>query len=160
MACVLVPVGGGGLASGVATAVKALRPAAVVIGVEPELAADAAESLAAGQLVSGRPELTYRTVADGLRTSLSELTFAHLQAQLDGIVTVTEDEILSTVAELARDARLVAEPSGAVAAPRPGCTAATSSRRPASATVVAVSAVATSTPPLLATLGDHRPPRC
>jgi threonine dehydratase len=111
---VLVPVGGGGLASGVASAVKALRPSATVIGVEPELAADAQESLRAGRVVDWSTERTYRTVADGLRTSLSELTLAHLTARLDGIITVTEDEILDTVGLLARSARLVVEPSGAV----------------------------------------------
>ena len=114
--CVLVPVGGGGLASGVATAVKALAPRAAVIGVEPELAGDAAESLAAGRLVRWPTGLLYRTVADGLRTTLSELTFAHLRARLDAVVTVTEEEILSTVRTLALCARIVAEPSGAVAA--------------------------------------------
>lgn len=112
---VLVPVGGGGLASGVATAVKALRPSAVVIGVEPELAADARDSLAAGKVVTWSVEQTYRTSADGLRTNLSPLTLAHLSAYLDGIVTVTEGEIASTVDWLAREARLVVEPSGAVA---------------------------------------------
>jgi threonine dehydratase len=116
VACVLVPVGGGGLASGVATAVKALRPDARVIGVEPELAGDAAESLRAGRLVSWPTEMRYRTVADGLRTGLSDLTFAHLRERLDGVVTVTEAEILSTVGSLARDVRVVSEPSGAVAA--------------------------------------------
>jgi len=115
VSCVLVPVGGGGLASGVAAAVRALRPDVRVIGVEPELAADAAESLAAGRLVTWPTELTYRTVADGLRTNLSDLTLAHLRELLDGIVTVTEHEILQTVGELARSARIVAEPSGAVA---------------------------------------------
>jgi threonine dehydratase len=113
---VLVPVGGGGLASGVATAVKGLRPSALVIGVEPAEAADAQESLATGDLVAWPVEQTYRTIADGLRTQLSELTFAHLRARLDGIVTVSEEEILSTVGRLARSARLVVEPSGAVAA--------------------------------------------
>ena len=113
--CVLVPVGGGGLASGVATAVKALAPHAAVVGVEPELAADAAESFHAGALRHWPAELTYRTVADGLRTGLSELTLAHLTARLDDLVTVSEDEILDTVAALAREFRIVAEPSGAVA---------------------------------------------
>ena len=111
---VLVPVGGGGLASGVASAVKALRPEAKVFGVEPELAADARESLAAGRVVVWPTEQTYRTVADGLRTQLSELTLAHLTARLDGILTVSEEEILGTVGRLAREARLVVEPSGAV----------------------------------------------
>jgi threonine dehydratase len=113
---VLVPVGGGGLASGVATAVKARQPGAAVIGVEPALAADAQESLAAGELRPWPMEQTYRTAADGLRTQLSELTLAHLRARLDGIVTVTEDEILDTARAMLREARLVVEPSGAVAA--------------------------------------------
>jgi threonine dehydratase len=115
VAAVLVPVGGGGLASGVAAAVKALAPRTRVIGVEPVLASDAAESLEAGRLVTWPVEQTIRTVADGLRTALSPLTFAHLAAWLDGIVTVTEEEILSTVAGLAETFRVVAEPSGAVA---------------------------------------------
>ncbi|MCW3845544.1 pyridoxal-phosphate dependent enzyme, partial [Micromonospora yasonensis] len=112
---VLVPVGGGGLASGVATAVKALRPSAEVIGVEPELAADARDSLAAGEVVVWDVERTHRTSADGLRTNLSELTLAHLRERLDRIVTVTEEEIGAALVRLVRDARLVAEPSGAVA---------------------------------------------
>jgi threonine dehydratase len=112
---VLVPVGGGGLASGVATAVRARRPTATVIGVEPAVAADARDSLAAGELRPWPVADTYRTVADGLRTQLSELTLAHLRARLDGIVTVTEDEILDTVGAMLRQAHLVVEPSGAVA---------------------------------------------
>ncbi|MCI4063706.1 threonine/serine dehydratase [Micromonospora sp. R77] len=112
---VLVPVGGGGLASGVATAVRALRPSATVIGVEPELAADARDSLAAGELVSWDIEQAYRTSADGLRMQLSELTLAHLRERLDGIITVTEEEIHAAAGRLVRDARLVVEPSGAVA---------------------------------------------
>jgi threonine dehydratase len=115
VAAVLVPVGGGGLASGLSTAVKALRPEALVIGVEPELAGDAADSLRQGRIAQWSTDLTYRTAADGLRTNLSDLTFAHLRAHLDGIITVTEAEILTTVAEIVRTARIVAEPSGAVA---------------------------------------------
>jgi len=112
---VVVPVGGGGLASGIATAVKALAPHVAVIGVEPTEAADAHESLAVGEIRTWPIERMYRTVADGLRTHLSELTFAHLRERLDAIVTVTDDEILSTVREIAGSARLVVEPSGAVA---------------------------------------------
>jgi threonine dehydratase len=115
VACVLVPVGGGGLASGVASAVKALDPTVRVIGVEPELAGDAAESLRSGRLTPWSTDQTYRTTADGLRTALSELTFAHLEERLDGIITISEAEITSAVVELARTARLVVEPSGAVA---------------------------------------------
>lgn len=111
---VLVPVGGGGLASGVATAVKALRPDARVIGVEPELAADARDSLRAGELRTLPPEVTYRTAADGLRVTLSPLTLEHLLARLDDIVTVSESEIMDATRLLLTRARLVVEPSGAV----------------------------------------------
>ena len=110
---VLVPVGGGGLASGVATAVKALRPDAHVLGVEPELAADARESLEAGRRVAWEPERLARTAADGMRSTLSELTFRHLAAHLDGIVTVSEAEIARAMVRASREARLVLEPSGA-----------------------------------------------
>ncbi|MFE9244086.1 threonine/serine dehydratase [Nocardiopsis sp. NPDC006938] len=112
---IVVPVGGGGLASGVATAVRAAHPRVRVVGVEPELAADAAESLREGRLVSWEPERTHRTMADGVRVCLSERTFAHLSARLDGIVTVSEEEIARAVSALAHGARLVAEPSGALA---------------------------------------------
>ncbi|MGV9307859.1 threonine ammonia-lyase [Nonomuraea sp. NPDC004354] len=112
---VLVPVSGGGLISGIASAVKALDPSVRVIGVEPELAADAAESLATGRRVTWEPERTFRTIADGLRADLSELTFAHVRARVDDIVTVTEDEIRHAMRHLSARARLVAEPSGAVA---------------------------------------------
>jgi threonine dehydratase len=115
VAAVLVPVGGGGLASGVGAAIRSLAPDIRVIGVEPELAADVAQSLSSGELVRWPMEQTVRTVADGLRTSLSELTYAHVRAYLDGVVTVSEAEILSTVASVVRDFRVVAEPSGAVA---------------------------------------------
>ncbi|MFD6099375.1 threonine/serine dehydratase [Nocardiopsis flavescens] len=114
---VVVPVGGGGLASGVATAAWTVHPRRVrVIGVEPELAADAAESLDRGRRVPWEPERTHRTMADGVRVCLSDLTFEHLRRRLDGIVTVTEDEIARAVAHLALGARVVAEPSGALAA--------------------------------------------
>ncbi|HEX3646911.1 MAG TPA: threonine/serine dehydratase [Pseudonocardiaceae bacterium] len=112
---VLVPVSGGGLASGVGVAVKALRPATAVFGVEPELAGDAAASLAAGHLVHWPVEERVKTIADGLRAEPSELTFAHLGSVLDGILTVSEAEIRAAVGLLARQARLVAEPAGAVA---------------------------------------------
>ena len=113
---VLVPVGGGGLASGIATAVKSLRPATRVIGIEPELAADARDSLRAGRVVAWPAESVARTMADGMRAQqLGELPFAHLSRYLDDIVTVTEDEIADAVRLLARQARLVAEPSGATA---------------------------------------------
>lgn len=113
---VLVPVSGGGLISGIATAVKLLRPDTKVIGVEPELAADAAESLRTGVRTTWPTAKTYRTIADGLRTpALGEVPFAHVLRYVDDIVTVSEDQIRDAVGFLARSARLVAEPSGAVA---------------------------------------------
>jgi threonine dehydratase len=115
LAVVLVPIGGGGLASGVATAVKALRPDVRVIGVEPELAADARDSLARGEIVRWPAELVSRTIADGTRTqALGARTFAHLRAYLDGIVTVSESEIAAGVRLAAERSRLVVEPSGAL----------------------------------------------
>ncbi|HEX7948767.1 MAG TPA: threonine/serine dehydratase [Candidatus Limnocylindrales bacterium] len=115
LAAVLVPVGGGGLASGVATAIKALRPTVGVIGVEPELAADAQESLARGEIVRWPAELVSRTIADGTRTqALGQRTFAHLRAHLDRVVTVTEVEIAGAVRLAAEQCRLVVEPSGAL----------------------------------------------
>ena len=116
MTSVVVPVSGGGLSSGVATAVKALVTSARVIGVEPELAADAKASLESGTLVTWTAEQTGRTMADGLRTnSLGPLPFEHLRRYMDEIVTVTEDQIAAAVRELAFRARLVVEPSGAAA---------------------------------------------
>ena len=115
LAVVLVPVGGGGLASGVATAIAALRPGVRVIGVEPELAADAQESLARGEIVRWPAELVSRTIADGTRTqALGTRTFAHLRAYLAGIVTVSEAEIAAAVRLAAERSRLVVEPSGAL----------------------------------------------
>ncbi|KAB2373797.1 threonine ammonia-lyase [Actinomadura montaniterrae] len=113
---VLVPVSGGGLISGVAAAVKALRPEAKVIGVEPELAADARDSMREGRPVTWDAEKTGRTIADALRVQrVGDLPFAHMRAHVDGMVTVTEDEIRATMRRLAREARLIAEPAGAVA---------------------------------------------
>jgi len=113
---VLVPVSGGGLISGIATAIKTLCPHARVIGVEPELAADAVESFRRGQRVEWTPEQTFRTAADGLRTtSVGELPWQHIRRYVDDMVTVSEDQIRDAIRTLARSARLVAEPSGAVA---------------------------------------------
>jgi threonine dehydratase len=112
---VLAPVSGGGLLSGVAAAVKLLRPKCRVIGVEPELAADAHESFHSGHIVSWPAEKTSRTIADGLRTqSLGQLNFQHIRAYVDDILTVSEDEIRAAMRRLLFDARLTSEPSGAV----------------------------------------------
>jgi threonine dehydratase len=113
---VLAPVSGGGLLSGVAAAVKQMRPQAKVFGVEPELAGDTAESFRSGAIVTWPAELTSRTIADGLRTqSVGARNFAHIQAFVDGIVTVTEAEIRAAMRAIVAATRLVIEPSGAVA---------------------------------------------
>ena len=112
---VLIPVSGGGLASGIGTAIKARCPNATVFGVEPELAADTAEGMRRGERVDWPIEDRNRTIADGLRSQPSELTFAHLQQVVDEMITVSENEIRAAVRELALRAHLVSEPSGAVA---------------------------------------------
>ena len=113
---VLVPVGGGGVISGIATAVKSLKPHVKVIGVEPELAADAQASLRAGEIVKLPAEQVAATAADGLRAMyVGTITFEHIRRYVDDIVTVSEKEITETVRILARNPQTVAEPSGAVA---------------------------------------------
>ena len=113
---VVVPVGGGGLIAGVAAAIRALCPGAVVVGVEPELAADARDSLHEGRQVAWPPGATQRTIADALRVDqVGALPLRHLLEYVDDIVTVTEDEIRAAVRRLALEARMIAEPGGAVA---------------------------------------------
>jgi threonine dehydratase len=115
LAGVLVPIGGGGLASGVAVAVRALHPRSRIIGVEPELAADAQASLRQGRIVRITAEDAGRTMADGVRSqAIGQRTFAHLRALLDDVVTVSEAEIAAAVRLAAEESRLVVEPSGAL----------------------------------------------
>jgi len=115
VAAVLVPIGGGGLASGVAVAIRALAPGARIVGVEPELAADARQSLREGRIVRWDPADASRTIADGTRTTaIGVRNFAHLSRLLDDIVTVTEAEIAAGVRLAAEESRLVVEPSGAL----------------------------------------------
>lgn len=110
---VLVPVSGGGLISGIAVALAS--HGVRVVGVEPALAADAAESLRTGRRVAWPAGEVQRTVADGLRVSqLGELAWEHVRRFVDRIVTVSEDEIADAARALAVHARVVAEPSGAV----------------------------------------------
>jgi len=112
---ILVPVGGGGLSSGVAAAVKLSGKSTRVVGVEPALASDAQQSLQAGHVVRIAAESAASTVADGLRTqSIGAQNFEHLTKYLDGVVTVTEDEILRAMRQIMTGARLMAEPSGSV----------------------------------------------
>ena len=113
---VLVPVGGGGLISGVSAAIKLTNPAIKMIGVEPELAADAQASLRAGHIVSFPAGEVSQTLADGLRTqSIGEINFEHIRAYVDDIVSVKEDEIREAVRALSANPKTVAEPSGATA---------------------------------------------
>ena len=113
---IVAPVSGGGLLSGTATAVKLSAPDVQVWGAEPELAADAKESFEAKRLVKWPAEKTSRTIGDGLRTqSMGALNFEHVMEFVDGIVTVSEEEILSAMRVMLAATKLVPEPSGAVA---------------------------------------------
>jgi threonine dehydratase len=113
---VLVPVGGGGLISGISTAIKLSKPSVKIIGVEPELGGDAQASLRAGEIVKFPAEQVLSTCADGLRAQyIGTLTFEHIRSYVDDIVTVTEEEIMQAAAILAQNPKTVAEPSGAVA---------------------------------------------
>ncbi len=118
---VISPVSGGGLLSGIATAVKLAAAAGLadadvkVWGAEPELAADAKESFYSKTLVEWPAEKTTRTIGDGLRTqSMGVLNFEHVLRFVDGIVTVREDEILAAMKVMLGATSLVPEPSGAV----------------------------------------------
>ena len=110
---VVVPIGGGGLASGVATAVKSMAPHCRVIGVEPFGADSMHRSLA-----SGKPEKleAIDTIADGLSAPFAgELTLAHCQAHLDDLVRVTDDELVTAMRLLLERCKVLAEPAGAAA---------------------------------------------
>ncbi len=112
----LVPVSGGDLISGIAAAIKTRRPQATVIGVEPELAADARDSLHRGERVAWPAAEVQRTVADALRVEqIGVLPFAHIRRYVTDIVTVSEEEMLAAIRRLALEARLIAEPGGAAA---------------------------------------------
>lgn len=108
---ILVPVGGGGLASGTAIAASGLHPGVKVIGCEPEIADDAYLSLKTGEL---QPSKNTQTVADGLRTGLGELTFACLQEHLHSIVTVSEEEITDAMRYIWERMNIIIEASCAV----------------------------------------------
>jgi threonine dehydratase len=110
---VVVPVGGGGLIAGVATAVRALAPGARVVGVEPEAGDDVARSLRAGERLSVTvPE----TIADGQQvTTAGERPWAVIRALVDEVVTVTDAEIVDAMRLLFERLKVVAEPSGASA---------------------------------------------
>ena len=112
---VLSPVSGGGLLSGTATAIKLINPSVKVFGIEPELAADAKESFDTKKLLEWPAEKATRTSGDGLRNqSLGELNCHHILKYVDGIITVTEDEILAATRIILHATKLTAEPSGAI----------------------------------------------
>ncbi len=110
--CILAPVGGGGLLSGILTIVKHLSPGVEVIAVEPAFADDAARSIEAGKILQPN---RYDTIADGLRSPLGENTFPIIQEWVDDILLVSEEAIGRSMRNLATKGRIVAEPSGAVA---------------------------------------------
>jgi len=108
---VITPLGGGGLLSGTALAIKGLCPDAQVIGVEPSIADDALRSVKAGYII---PSSYPNTIADGLRTSISEKTFNFIRKYVDQIVTVSEIEIVEAMRFLWERMKIIVEPSGAV----------------------------------------------
>jgi len=108
---VLAPVGGGGLLSGTALATATLVPPARVVGVEPAAADDAMRSLHTGII---QPSVNPQTIADGLRTSLGDLTFAIIQQYVERIVTVSEDAIVHAMRTVWERMKIVIEPSSAV----------------------------------------------
>ena len=108
---VLAPVGGGGLISGTAIAVKHLRPSCRVIGAEPAQADDAARSFRSGRI---EPVAPTTTIADGLRTTLGELTFAVIRRHVDDVVTVSETAIVQAMRLVWERMKIIIEPSCAV----------------------------------------------
>ncbi|HEY7330546.1 MAG TPA: pyridoxal-phosphate dependent enzyme [Gemmataceae bacterium] len=109
---VVMPVGGGGLMAGVTIAAKALAPDIRIFAAEPAGADDAARSKAAGKLI---PQTEPRTIADGLRTSLGDLTWPVLRDQVERVVTVTDEEIVAAMRLAWERAKLLIETSSAVA---------------------------------------------
>jgi threonine dehydratase len=109
---VVMPVGGGGLMAGVTIAAKALAPNIRIFAAEPAGADDAARSKAAGVLV---PQIEPRTIADGLRTSLGDLTWPVLREQVERVFTVTDEEIIAAMRLAWERGKLLIEPSSAVA---------------------------------------------
>jgi threonine dehydratase/serine racemase len=109
---IVAPVGGGGLLAGICVAAKGIQPSLRVIGAEPAGADDAARSKAVGTLI---PQTAPRTVADGLRTSLGDLTWPIIREEVERVVTVSEEAIVSAMWLAWERAKLLIEPSAAVA---------------------------------------------
>jgi len=109
---IVAPVGGGGLVSGICVAARGLQPSVRIFASEPAGADDAARSKAAGRLI---PQTDPRTLADGLLTSLGDLTWPFIRDVVEAVITVSEEEILAAWRLLAERAKLLVEPSAAVA---------------------------------------------
>ena len=107
---ILVPVGGGGLLSGTAIAAKGVKPGIKVIAAEPAQASDAAQSFHSGHRVS----VQANTIADGLRTSIGAPNFALIQANVDDVVTVSEEGIVAAMRQIWEALKIIIEPSSAV----------------------------------------------
>jgi threonine dehydratase len=107
---VIAPVGGGGLMSGTATCVKGINPDIHVVGAEPLNANDAFKSFATGQII---PSVNPLTIADGLLTSLSELTFAIIRQRVNTIFTVKEETIIKCMKLIWERMKIIVEPSSA-----------------------------------------------
>jgi len=108
---IMCPVGGGGLLSGTAIAAKSMRPQIKVVAVEPANADDAAQSFRAGRRLVTEKKFT---IADGLRTNIGEPNFAIVLRYVDGIVTVSEEAIVSAMRMIWETMKIVIEPSAAV----------------------------------------------
>ena len=112
MDAVVAPVGGGGLISGTCVVVDALSPSTRVFAGEPFGADDASQSKQAGVLI---PQTSPNTIADGLRTSLGELTWPYVRDYVEDVVVVDEDQIVHAMRLLWERAKLLVEPSASVA---------------------------------------------
>jgi len=112
---ILVPTGGGGLLAGISLAVKSINKNVKVYGVEPEIAADAGESFKKGRRIEWPAEKTTRTIADGVRTQqLGELNFEIITDNVDGFLTVSEQEIVEAAGFYLLQAKIGLEPTGAL----------------------------------------------
>jgi threonine dehydratase len=109
---IVAPVGGGGLLSGTSIAAVGLKPGIRVIGAEPEMADDAYRSIQTGEII---PSTNPKTIADGLLTSLGTMTFPIIRERVERIVTVTETGIIEAMKFVWERAKIVIEPSAAVA---------------------------------------------
>jgi threonine dehydratase/serine racemase len=109
---IVAPIGGGGLVAGLCVAAKGMKPTIRIFAAEPKGADDAARSKATGTLV---PQIAPKTIADGLLTSLGDLTWPIVRDQVERVITVGEEEIVAAMRLSWERAKLLIEPSAAVA---------------------------------------------